>query len=56
MAVCAAKRSDGIDVVLHSMELGNIEVFMETEFDKHVLVKGEGVKAGLHGIKCFRSV
>src|ERR1700683_3783218 len=56
VAVCTAKGSDGIDVVLYSVELGDIEVFAETEFDKHVLVKVEGVKAGLHGIKCFRSV
>lgn len=38
------------------MEFGDIEVLAETKFNEHVLVKVKGVKAGLHGIKCFRGV
>ena len=56
LAIFTTNGSDGVDVVLDSMELGDIEVFMETMFNKDILVKVEGVKAGLNGIKCFQIV
>jgi|SRR5882762_5199117 len=42
--------------MLHGMEFGDIEIFSETKFDKHVLVQVKCVKASLHCIQGLQSV
>ena len=38
------------------MELGDVEIFMDARFNKHLLVKVECVKASLHGVEGLQSV